>query len=88
MRTSKFILGIAAGVAAGVVVGLLLAPESGEETRKRISKKSQGLIDDLKTRFGSIIEEASEHIDNARKTAQEYGDKAKEKASEAARRMS
>ena len=36
MSTTKFLSGVLAGVAAGVVVGLLCAPESGEETRRRI----------------------------------------------------
>jgi gas vesicle protein len=35
------------GAAAGAVIALLNAPASGEETRGRISKKSQDLLDEL-----------------------------------------
>ncbi|GAA0552527.1 YtxH domain-containing protein [Chitinophaga japonensis] len=36
MSTTNFLSGVLAGVAAGVVVGLLCAPDSGEETRRKI----------------------------------------------------
>lgn len=36
MSTTKFLTGVLAGVAAGVAMGLLCAPDSGEETRRRI----------------------------------------------------
>lgn len=36
MSTSKFLAGAIAGLSAGLVIGVLTAPESGEETRKRI----------------------------------------------------
>jgi len=36
MSTTKFLSGVLAGVAAGVVVGLLCAPDSGDETRRKI----------------------------------------------------
>lgn len=39
--TSKIALGIFGAVAAGVCIGLLLAPDKGKETRKRI-KDSTG----------------------------------------------
>jgi len=36
MSTTKFLSGALAGLATGVMVGLLVAPDSGEETRKKI----------------------------------------------------
>jgi gas vesicle protein len=35
------------GAVAGAVIALLNAPSSGEETRDKISKKSQDLLDEL-----------------------------------------
>jgi gas vesicle protein len=47
---SKIVLVGLAGLAAGVVVGVLLAPDKGSKTRKRIKKKFQdmeGIFRDL-----------------------------------------
>ena len=56
MRTSKVILGLVAGVAAGAIIGVLLAPDSGDNTRKKIASKSQGMMDEMKTRFNSLVD--------------------------------
>ena len=40
---SAFISGIALGSAVGTVVGLLIAPRSGQETRKTLKKSAQAL---------------------------------------------
>jgi gas vesicle protein len=56
MRTSRVILGVLAGVAAGAIIGVLMAPDSGENTRKKISSKSQDVMDDLKSRFNTLVD--------------------------------
>ena len=40
---SKMILAGLAGLAAGIAVGLLIAPEKGSKTRKRLKKKFHDL---------------------------------------------
>jgi gas vesicle protein len=45
MKSSKNILmGLAAFFTAGLVVGVLYAPEKGEKTRKKISRKKKNLM--------------------------------------------
>jgi|KBSSwiStaDraftv2_1062776.scaffolds.fasta_scaffold7063186_1 gas vesicle protein len=56
MRASKAVLGIACGVAAGAVLGVLMAPDSGVNTRKRISSKSMDAVDDIKNRFNNLVD--------------------------------
>jgi len=34
-------------LAAGVAIGLLMAPEKGSDTRKKIKRKAEGLADQL-----------------------------------------
>ena len=46
-NTGKTILAFLAGLTAGAIGGLLLAPESGEETRKRLNDSADNLIKDL-----------------------------------------
>ena len=60
MANTKLLLGFIAGAAAGAVAGILLAPESGAETRRRVlgnarsaKDKVKGSIDDYKIKAGA-----------------------------------
>jgi len=55
MKTSRAILGIGAGIAAGVILGVLMAPNSGDDTRKKIVSKTQDAVTDLKARFDALV---------------------------------
>ena len=45
MNTGNSLLAFIAGAMAGAAVALLIAPESGEKTRKRIKDKAVGVAD-------------------------------------------
>lgn len=53
---TKLILGLVGAAAAGVVVGLLLAPEAGSDTRKRITSTAGGWTNSLGDIFASAKE--------------------------------
>jgi gas vesicle protein len=69
---SKTVLAGLAGLAAGIVVGVLIAPDKGSKTRKRIKKKFQDMegvfrdldlpdkLNDLKSIFTKDKEEKTE----------------------------
>jgi gas vesicle protein len=44
----SFLGGLALGAVVGVVVGLLLAPQSGEETREMIKNKAGEIVEKVK----------------------------------------
>ena len=44
---SKIALGLAGALAAGVVIGLLMAPDKGSESRKKVKDKAGKLMDGL-----------------------------------------
>ncbi|MBT1686686.1 YtxH domain-containing protein [Dawidia soli] len=44
---SKIILGILGAAAAGAVIGMLVAPESGNDMRKKISKAATDFAEEL-----------------------------------------
>ena len=43
MSVGKFIAGFTVGAVVGAVAGILLAPQSGEETREMIAETSKDL---------------------------------------------
>ncbi|MES2655482.1 MAG: YtxH domain-containing protein [Bacteroidota bacterium] len=57
MNSGKVILGVLAGVAAGVILGILFAPDKGSETRKKIVKKGEDSLDDLKEKLNEIMDQ-------------------------------
>jgi len=61
----KVILSLLVGATAGIVAGLLLAPETGDETRSGLKKSASKLSDDLnklfqegKSRLASLKDQA------------------------------
>jgi gas vesicle protein len=61
---SKLVLGLVGAAAAGVVIGLLLAPDSGTATRKKISSTAG----DWGSHLGDLFSSAKESVGNLRKT--------------------
>jgi gas vesicle protein len=57
---SKVILGLAGAAAAGVLVGLLLAPEKGTDTRKKITRTAG----DWATQLSDLFATAKDEIAN------------------------
>lgn len=55
-QESNFLSGIVIGAIVGAVAGILLAPESGEETRNKIAKKTEGLKEEIESKFTDIVE--------------------------------
>lgn len=60
----KVILGFLCGAAAGALAGILLAPDSGEQTRKKIAIKAKDLKDDLSEQFSSTFGRISEQVNS------------------------
>jgi len=72
---SKFLTGLALGVLAGI----LLAPDKGSETRRKLSEKGRDLkdkfndfIDNLQDRFSRMKDDAEEMAEEAKETARSY----------------
>jgi len=81
----KVVVGFLCGVAAGALAGLLLAPTSGEETRKKIASKATDLKDDLSSQITSTFGKLSEQVNSSlglKKTANELDAAARKLASE------
>lgn len=71
MEPKNLIGGLIAGTAIGIAIGILLAPESGEKTKKKLADASGKFADDvkdavldcfasLKTVYNKEVEEAAD----------------------------
>jgi gas vesicle protein len=79
METGKIVLGALAGFAVGAVVGVLLAPDKGSETRRKIAQKGTDFVDgikgkfsDLKNKYNDIVDELADKIATATHTEHHY----------------
>jgi gas vesicle protein len=61
------------GVLVGILLGVLFAPDSGEETRKKISRRAQGikdnyddLADNLSNAYGRVKDKAGNLVNKAK----------------------
>ena len=62
MDKGKVLLGVAAGLAAGAALGLLLATDKGSNTRKKIGKKKDMLINDMKVKLNGLVDDATHKL--------------------------
>ena len=75
-----FMSGLLIGGIAGAITALLLAPQSGEETRKVIIDKSIEIKDKAIETVEEARQRAEQTAEDARQAAQEYTQKAQEQA--------
>ena len=73
MTNSKVLWGFLAGAAIGGALGILLAPDKGSETRKKIMEKGNDLSDavkdkfnDVKDRFNDVKEKFNDVVDEVK----------------------
>ena len=59
-NSQKVLTGLLAGAAAGLITGLLLAPDKGSETRRKIADTSRKTLDSVKDLASSSWDTISE----------------------------
>lgn len=68
-KTTKTILGLLAAGAIGVAIGVLLAPDKGENTRKKVKESLGDLDDKLDDFLNNIKEKGTEIMDDLKAKA-------------------
>ena|SRR5882724_10927300 len=64
------------GFVAGLIAGILLAPDKGSETRKKLTEKGK----DLKNKFNDFIDGLQHKFEEVKEEAEKMTGKGKEKA--------
>lgn len=59
-------MGVLAGIAAGTLIGVLIAPDKGSETRRKIRQKGDDLVDGVKDGMTSMVEDVTSKFDKLR----------------------
>jgi gas vesicle protein len=55
MSGGKVMLSVLAGVAAGALIGVLLAPDKGSETRRKMMDQGNNYAQNIKNRFNNLV---------------------------------
>ncbi|KQS31289.1 YtxH domain-containing protein [Dyadobacter sp. Leaf189] len=82
MSANRVILGVVSAALVGAVIGLLLAPEEGSTTRKKIKKKTNSLASDLIDALERSKHDAKKAAEDLKEEGLAYKDEAVNKAAE------
>ena len=74
MKSASLLTGIILGGIAGATLGILLAPDKGAETRRKLTKKGMALADTLKEKYNDLIDEVIEDYEYAEDDIYQAGD--------------
>jgi len=64
MKTGKLVLGVLGGAAVGAAIGVLLAPDKGSETRKKLMDAGKNYAGDWKNKLDGMRQAATDKYDN------------------------
>lgn len=69
MNTGKVLVSVLISASVGAALGVLFAPAKGAATRKKISKSGENYVDEVESKFNSVIDKISAKIDTVGKEA-------------------
>ena len=81
MTKKTIIFSILAATAVGALAGILLAPDKGSKTRKKMFKKSRKAADGIRTNLNDFVDSVADKFSNAAGEVSQKFDKAKATAS-------
>ncbi len=73
MEAGKVLLGTLAGVAIGAIVGVLLAPDKGSETRKKLSERGTDYADGLRNKVEGLKDKYNNIVDDVTSKLESFG---------------
>lgn len=86
--TLNFIVGVAIGAILGAGVALLLAPQAGRKTRKRLRRTAEEWGETAGERLQSAASDVRRVAEDARKAAERSGDRVKDSVKKGRQKLS
>ena len=68
------------GASIGGALGILFAPDKGIKTRKKITRKSENITDDLEEKFNNFLKEIKKEVETVKSKTNEFIENGKAKA--------
>ena len=59
-KSSNILIALLAGAAAGVAIGMLIAPEKGSDSRKKLADSAKKLADGILEKAGEVIDQMAD----------------------------
>ncbi|MEJ2336883.1 MAG: YtxH domain-containing protein [Gemmatimonadales bacterium] len=83
----EFVLGVLVGALLGAGAALLLAPESGKRTRRRIRRSAEDLTDAAGDTLQTVADDAKRLADDARRAAERSSERLVDSVERGAKRL-
>ena len=88
MNSSKVLLGFLGGLAIGAIAGILLAPEKGTETRKKVLNMASDVTDAVEDSIHQALDKVKDKYSKTIREGEELANEALSKMSEAKKDLS
>ena len=75
MSSGKVLLGVLVGATAGALAGILFAPQKGKVIRRKLSRSSGTITDEVKEKFDGLLEDISEKFEKIKSEVTEFTEK-------------
>lgn len=71
------------GLASGIAIGILVAPDKGTRTRKKITQQGDNYLNDIKNELSEIRKDVNKKIEATKEGMEDLTSKGKKRAKEA-----